>query len=178
MEFCPLTTVTLLARVFQCSLCSAPKVAVRNSSFPSCFLSLVLVAVMADTPQMDVPEDERDPVVVKPVPVTKSNIEYSLRDVVGQIISHKILNKKAIRTIMFKTWEEYKGLTITDMGDNKFLFTFPSVSNAEEMLTKAPWFVMNQLISLQRWGEGIAFSDINFDIVPFWIQIHGLLEMR
>lgn len=42
------------------------------------------------------------------------------------------------------------------------------------MLERAPSFVMNQLISLQRWGPNIAFNDIDFSVVPFWIQIHGL----
>lgn len=125
---------------------------------------------------MEIPEDEREPVVTKLTPASKSNIEYSLRALVGKIISHKVYNKKAIRNIMFKTWEQYKGLKITDMGENKFLFTFPSVSNTEEVLSRGPWFVMNQIISLKRWDEGIRFDDIDFDRVPFWIQIHGLAK--
>lgn len=123
---------------------------------------------------MDIPEDERDLVTETLVPATKMNLEYSLRALLGQVISDKVLNKKAIKNIMFKTWEDYKKLYITEMGNNKFLFTFPSVDNAEEVLRKAPWFVMNNLLSLQRWEEGKAFADIDFSKVCFWIQIHGL----
>lgn len=129
---------------------------------------------MTTPTQSEIPEDEREPVVEKLIPATKSNIEYSLRAVVGQIISDRVLNKKAVNNTMFKTWEEYKDLYIIEMNDNKFLFTFPSVKAAEEVLEKAQWFVMNQVLSLQRWEEGIAFQDIDFNNVPFWIQIHGL----
>lgn len=118
---------------------------------------------------LELPEDERNPVDEILVPTTKMNVEYALRAVVGKIISDKVLNKRAVRSILFKMWDRYKGLYITDMGDNKFLFTFPEVCNAEEVLKRGPWFVMNQLLSLQRWGEGIPFNDINYDAVPFWI---------
>lgn len=45
---------------------------------------------------------------------------------------------------------------------------------AKEVLDKSPWFVMNHLLNLQRWGEGVAFDKIDFSKAPFWIQIHGL----
>lgn len=93
---------------------------------------------MTDPPQPDIPEDERDLVTETLIPATKSNIEYSLRALVGKVICNRELNKKAVKNIMFKTWEDYKGLYITYMGDNKFLFTFPSVKIAEDVLVKAP----------------------------------------
>lgn len=129
---------------------------------------------MSESNTLNIPDDERDIIIEKLVPATKSNIEHGLKAVVGQVISNKVVNNKAFRSIMFKTWEEYKGLYITDMGDNRFLFTFPTVLDAEEVLNRAPWFVMNQVLSLQRWEEGIAFEKINFDLVLFWVQIHGL----
>lgn len=91
---------------------------------------------MASDLPMELPEDEREPVIEKLVPATKENVEYSLRALVGQIISKKTLNKKAVINIMLKTWEQYKGLLITDMGANKFLFTFPSVCNAKRFYQK------------------------------------------
>lgn len=130
--------------------------------------------IMEDPIRPEIPEDERDPILENLVPATKSNKEYALRAVVGKVISDRVLNKKAVINIMFKTWESYKGMYITEMTENKFLFTFPSIKAAEEVLKKTPWFVMNQLLNLQRWGEGITFENIDFSKAPFWIQIHGL----
>lgn len=124
--------------------------------------------------QIVIPDDERVPFVTPLVPATKRNEEYALRALVGKVISNNILNKKVVRTIMFQTWNDYKDLYITDMGDNKFLFTFPSVRDTQTVLQRAHWFVINQVLSLKRWEAGLAFAYINFDFVPFWVQIHGL----
>lgn len=75
---------------------------------------------------------------------------------------------------MLKAREAYLGIQITGMGRNKYPFTFPRINVVEEVLEKAHWFVMNKLWSLQRWDLDVAFTDIGYKMVPFWVQIHGL----
>lgn len=35
---------------------------------------------------------------------------------------------------------------ISDLGQNKFLFTFEEIQHAKEVVAKAPWYVMNRLL--------------------------------
>ncbi|KAJ1437907.1 hypothetical protein SESBI_03332 [Sesbania bispinosa] len=71
------------------------------------------------------------------------------RSLVGKILSQKLLNRGAVKSILAKAWENYD----------------PS---------KAPQYIMGHLLSLQFWVPEAAIYEVNFDKVSFWIQIHGL----
>ncbi|KAF7837557.1 reverse transcriptase [Senna tora] len=77
--------------------------------------------------------------------------------VVGTILSGKLFNKKLVKNVMTKAWGELAGLTIMDLGVNSFLFSFESEELARRVL-----------------NGGVAFHEINFKLVPFWVQAHGL----
>lgn len=65
-------------------------------------------------------------------------------------------------------------MEILDFGKNLFLFTFKSKVEADEVLKKGPWYVMNKLISLQSWSPQAIMGEIDFSGVQLWIQLHGL----
>lgn len=73
-----------------------------------------------------------------------------------------------------KAWERYDGVQVSDVGFNMFLFTFNQEEEAQEVLRKTPWFVMNRLISLQKWDSHVAMKEIQFNKVQFWVQVQGL----
>lgn len=68
---------------------------------------------------------------------------------VGKVITDKLLNRGAVKSILDKAWGSPSGLQVVDVGFNLFLFTFNSPKKAEEILKKSPWYVMNKLINLQ-----------------------------
>ncbi|KAJ1426821.1 hypothetical protein SESBI_10074 [Sesbania bispinosa] len=81
------------------------------------------------------------------------SFQLASRSLVGKIFSSKILNKGAVKNILMKAWKCPNEVQITDMGINRFLFTFLTKDEAKVVLDKGLW-------------------------VPFWIQLHGLpLEM-
>lgn len=118
-------------------------------------------------------EDESEIIVQKLLPATPQHLEHTLLSVMGNIISDNFFNKNAIVTIIKKAWEEYGGFHVDEMGPNKFHFTFISVQAVEGILWRAPWFVMNQPLSLQRWANR-KYSEIVYDKIPFWVQVHSL----
>lgn len=84
------------------------------------------------------------------------------------------MNVKAAKDIISKAWANYLGLGITELGKNLFLFHFTREEDKKEVLKKAPWFTMNQLLVLETWHPHVAYHQIEFNSSPFWIQIHNL----
>lgn len=100
--------------------------------------------------------------------------QQSHSSLVGKLLTDKILNKGVVKEILRKAWGELKDLKISDVGQNMFLFTFNSQEEAQQIFCKAPWYVMNKLISLQFWNPQVAMREIDFSYVQFWVQLQGL----
>lgn len=60
------------------------------------------------------------------------------------------------------------------MGPNLFIFTFKDWKAARRILKRSLRYVMGHLLSLQYWVPEVAMYEIDFSIVPFWVQLHGL----
>lgn len=93
---------------------------------------------------------------------------------VGCIRFVKIYNIKAVKEIMAKAWSSYSEIHISEVGKNMFLFSFQKNEDAIEVLRKCPWFVMSNLLCLEKWNPNVTYNELKFDKVPFWIQIHNL----
>lgn len=97
------------------------------------------------------------------------NDELVERDLVGKIKSRKIFNAKAVKEILSKAWLVSPNVHITELGQNMFLFCFPTPFDANEVLRRVPWFVMNHLLCLEKWHPQISYKEIPFDKSPFCI---------
>lgn len=99
---------------------------------------------------------------------------FSQTSLVGKLVTDKELNKGAVKNLLIKAWGHLDGVQVADVGPNKFLFTFNKREEAQEVFNKTPWYVMNRLISLQRWNIRESMEEINFNRVQFWVQLQGL----
>lgn len=81
--------------------------------------------------------------------VAVGSTETAGRTRVGKILTRKILNKNAVRTICGAAWGESLEVKISYMGPNMYLFSFPSAEIAQVIMQKSPWAVMNNIMSLQ-----------------------------
>lgn len=106
--------------------------------------------------------------------VEEGSLELARRTLVGKILTKKILNKGAVRSICSSAWGEAAEVKISNMGPNIFLFSFPTERMVKEIMLKSPWAVMSNILSLQTWNPDVAVAEIDFSSVPIWVQIHGL----
>lgn len=104
----------------------------------------------------------------------KVSVEIAKRTLVGKFFSDKLLNRGAVKTVVSKAWGEPDGLQISDLGPNTFLFTFKDDSTTVDIMRKGPWFIMNQLLNIQRWIPEASVFEVDFSRVPFWVQLHGM----
>lgn len=101
-------------------------------------------------------------------------VEMARRTLLGKVLARKIVNKGAVRAICVSAWGEAAEVKVSDMGPNIFMFTFPSEEATKRVMLKSPWSVMNYMLSLQQWDPDIAVTEVDFNKIPIWVQIHGL----
>ncbi|XP_038690803.1 uncharacterized protein LOC119989390 [Tripterygium wilfordii] len=102
------------------------------------------------------------------------NLKDFPNSAVGKILSHRILNKTAVRTVFRRAWGFGDDLRIFDLGPNFFQFIFPNEFALNRVLDEAPWYMDNHLLVLKKWELGMSVENAKFDSCPFWIHAHGL----
>lgn len=102
------------------------------------------------------------------------SLDLATRTLVGKIFSGRFINKGAAKAILSRAWGDLSGLKITEMGTNMLMFTFEDKKDALEVIRKGQWYVMNNLVSFQYWVLDISAYELDFAMVSFWVQIHGL----
>lgn len=93
---------------------------------------------------------------------------------VGKIITDKLLHRGSVKNMLLKAWGDFQEVQIAEVGYNMLLFSFNNEEEVKDVLTRAPWFVMNKLISIQRWNPHVAMNDLKFNMVQFWVQLQNL----
>lgn len=96
---------------------------------------LVVVMASSSVPQ-ESDSDNPEVLNVNLVSKNQNSISLSNKALVGIIRATKIMNIKALKEIIFKAWNSYKGLHITKLGKNMFLFSFNHKAEAMEVLQK------------------------------------------
>lgn len=91
------------------------------------------------------------------------------KSLVGKIMGGQVLNRGAVKNILLKAWGDPAGVHTADMGMNLFMFIFNTIKETLEVINRGLWFVMNHLISLQRWIPQASIYENDFNWVPFWI---------
>lgn len=108
------------------------------------------------------------------VPAKPNNKGLATRSLVGKICSDKELNRNVVKEILNKTWGMFLGFHMTDLGRNMFLFSFSHELHSKEVMAKAPWYVMNQFLSLQFWLPEVPTYELDFLYNSFWVQVQNL----
>ncbi|XP_023904239.1 uncharacterized protein LOC112015993 [Quercus suber] len=95
------------------------------------------------------------------------------------IVATKFLTKRAlnIETIV-KTftplWRTKNGFNVKREGDHIVLFTFDDKSEMEKILTIELWSFNKHLVVLQRYDRETNLTDMEFNKVTFWVQVHDI----
>lgn len=84
-----------------------------------------------------------------------------------------MLNRNAVNDVLYKAWNNYKGLHIIDKGLSYFLFNLKEGSscqggNAKSSLVYAESFIMPTVLAPE-----VSVVELDFGFNPFWVQIHN-----
>ncbi|KAF5477689.1 hypothetical protein F2P56_004306 [Juglans regia] len=113
---------------------------------------------------------------LEPEPEVAKN--FSELALVGKLVSMKALNRQTFHATIRASWSFVPHLSIEDVGENTFLFTFASHQEKHRVLDNRPWNFKGFHMVLRQWPPGLSIHDIPLHMSIFWIQVHGLpLEM-
>lgn len=97
--------------------------------------------------------------------------EYSI---IGSVISDKVLNFRAIKSILTSSWNLGSYVQITALDQNLLACTFQNLADKDRILAEGPWAVKGHVISFVRWSPKSNIDELDFSQSPFWVQIHNL----
>ncbi|KAF7820596.1 TMV resistance protein N-like [Senna tora] len=93
---------------------------------------------------------------------------------IGKLITEKSLNRNTVKSMIAKGWGISKGLNISEVSQNLFIFSFDKEADCDRVIRDGPWSILGQLLNVKRWSPEIPLSDVNFGFCEFWAQFHGL----
>jgi hypothetical protein len=93
---------------------------------------------------------------------------------VGKLVSLKPFSKVAIKKNILLAWSFFKFLSSEDKEDNQLVFTFEDMKDLSRVLDYSPWNINGTPLFLKYWDNASTYSDIDFSIGAFWVQVHGL----
>ncbi|KAJ1416156.1 hypothetical protein SESBI_17681 [Sesbania bispinosa] len=117
---------------------------------------------------------EEDELSVELEPNGIKSFQLAKQSILCKVMAPKPLNKSVVKSVLVKAWGDPKGVRISDLGVNTFLFSFNEKKEIKDVMERGPWYVMGHLISLQFWVLEASLFEIDFGSTSFWVQIHGL----
>lgn len=93
---------------------------------------------------------------------------------IGCVISDKILSITGVLAQLRNCWSEVEAPSIKSFGGNLYGIYFANGRCLESALDEAPFIVSKCVFHIQRWTAGLAYDEIDFSMVPFWVQIYKL----
>ncbi|KAJ4840395.1 hypothetical protein Tsubulata_002044 [Turnera subulata] len=102
------------------------------------------------------------------------NARVAQRMLVGKLICDVLLNKRAAKITIRKSWKVGATLDIYDVEDNVFISLFYDRSDKARILSQGPLTTMGAHLVLKDWGVEAVFDEIDFSTSPFWVHVRGL----
>uniref|UniRef100_A0A7N2LLG4 DUF4283 domain-containing protein n=1 Tax=Quercus lobata TaxID=97700 RepID=A0A7N2LLG4_QUELO len=93
------------------------------------------------------------------------------------ILPAKFFTKRALSTeAVIRTfnilWHSKNGFQVRIAGNHILPFAFDNKEEAEKILSLQPWSFDKHLVVLCRYDNAIPISELNFNRVTMWVQVH------
>ncbi|XVF05112.1 hypothetical protein REPUB_Repub05bG0143600 [Reevesia pubescens] len=124
-------------------------------------------------PKLSLLEEEKGLIVVEDDWIEDS-VRESQRCLMGKLWTKKGVNTKVMRQTLMKIWRVSKGMTLREVGDKIYIFSFEDNIEKERALLSQPWTFNKALLVLGE-VDGFTTPDkMKLDWCPFWVQAYGL----
>ena len=105
----------------------------------------------------------------------KQILEECSLSLLGMFLTTKPINLRATKNLLRLVWKMGSDLKMTDVGNGLIQFKFAIESQLVWVLNNGPWSFDNHLLLLCRWEKWMTAFSVNFQYVPIWVQVWGLL---
>ncbi|KAL5787533.1 hypothetical protein ACOSP7_004482 [Xanthoceras sorbifolium] len=118
--------------------------------------------------------DDDGPIAMVDEGLKAEGIRRLSLSLVGKIVSNREVNREAFRNTIASIWRTKKEVEVESIGVNLFVFRFGCFWDRKRVLEGGPWSFDKNLLALKE-AVGIGrVSEIDFSLVPFWVQIYDL----
>ncbi|KAL5739108.1 hypothetical protein ACOSQ2_028288 [Xanthoceras sorbifolium] len=93
---------------------------------------------------------------------------------VGKVLSNRVINREAFRSILPKIWKTSQEVDIEVLNTNIFAFYFWNLSDRKRILAGGPWNFDKVLIVLEEPRGAGNIGDMLFKESELWVQVHNV----
>ena len=93
---------------------------------------------------------------------------------VAKFFTKCALNTEAIIRTFSPLWHSKNGFQVCSVGDHILLFVFDNEEETEKILLLQPWSFDKHLVAFYRHDTTTPVSELSFNKVLLWVQIHDL----
>ncbi|KAL5748488.1 hypothetical protein ACOSP7_025530 [Xanthoceras sorbifolium] len=91
-----------------------------------------------------------------------------------KIFANREVNRQAFKGAIVKIWSTVKDFEVESVSINLFVFQFKCPWDRKRILEGGHWAFDRNLLALKEASGVGRISDVNFNLTPFWIQLHNL----
>lgn len=118
-------------------------------------------------------DDDSDPILIGDEGVCDLPENHNLV-LVGRFATEKLIKFHAMRETMAATWRPGKGVNITEVTSNLFLFQFFHEVDVKRILEDGPWSFEQCLLVLEKLKPNVSPYNVPLKSAEFWVQAHNL----
>jgi hypothetical protein len=93
---------------------------------------------------------------------------------IGKLLADKPAIPEAMENALGPLWCPLQGLDCTDLGDNKFLFTFHQEGGRKKAVENGPWTFDKGLLVMEEFVADKTLDEYEFTTIPIWVRVFKL----
>ncbi|XP_031120573.1 uncharacterized protein LOC116023706 [Ipomoea triloba] len=93
---------------------------------------------------------------------------------VGRFLTDKLIKLEYMRQVFASVWKLVKGVQVTELQTNLFMFVFFHSSDLQYVLEEGPWSFENCTLICRPVVDGALPGEVKLDSVDIWVQLHDL----
>lgn len=106
--------------------------------------------------------------------IDQSKLSTPVNAIVGKLVMKKFMSLFEIERGLKMIWNVKSEMETTRLGDDIFMFAFSDRKTCERVVDNQPWNYKGSLILLDHVHGEECPADFSPQLVPFWIEAHGL----
>lgn len=100
--------------------------------------------------------------------------QVSKLQAVGKLFSERLARAEHVGKSLGAAWSPFFGVECSNLGRNRFLFTFHQKADKEKALDAGPWSFNNDLLVMEDFVPSKTIDDYEFRTIPIWARAYGI----
>ncbi|XP_019168819.1 PREDICTED: uncharacterized protein LOC109164728 [Ipomoea nil] len=96
--------------------------------------------------------------------------------VVGCFLTQKMIKLEFMRQVLASVWKPVRGVQVTEIQRDLFLFVFFHKTDMEYVLNGGPWAFENNALVCREVVAGAIPGDVPLDAIDMWLQLHDMSQ--